>query len=101
MVEHTEYEVVLLQLAPPNLLLHRIPADINIHVHFFGLENPLDFLHIVIHGRHHRDDEDLSGAEPEWPFPCEVLDQDTNETFKAADDRAVHHDRSCAARSRV
>lgn len=64
----TEDEIVLRELPAPDLLRHRVAGYIDVDVHATFSEYLLHFADVVIDGWHYRDDERLSGAQPEWPL---------------------------------
>lgn len=94
----TKDEVVLCQLPSADLLLQGIRANVDIDVHVLGLEDALDLFRIFIITNTDGNDEDLSGAQPEWPLPGKVLTQNGRETLDTACNGSVDHDRSCTTR---
>lgn len=90
-------EVVLSQLTSANLLLHGVTADVNVNVELISTQQLLQFLNVVVHGRHDGNNKDLARAEPEWPLATEVLDQDTQESLETADDGTMDDDGASTA----
>jgi len=70
---HHKNEIIQLQLARTNLLLHRVARDVDVGVETFGSEYGLHVLDVVVYGGHDGDDEDLAGGEPEGPAAGEVF----------------------------
>lgn len=97
----TEDEVVLLKLSSTDLLLHGVAAEVDVHVQLIAAENRLQLLNVVVDSRHDRHDQDLTRADPERPLATEVLDQNSKETLKTADDSTVDDHRASTARTRL
>jgi len=94
---HNEDEVVLAELTSSDLLLQGVAANVNINVQLVTLEELLELIHVVVKCGDDRDDEDLTGAEPEWPLAAKVLGQDTQESLEATNDSAVNDNRAGTA----
>ena len=67
-------------------------------MHAVLAEDGLHLEHVVICGWHDRYNQDLTRAEPEWPFSSKVLSQDRDEALEAAINGAVNHHRAGTAR---
>ena len=100
-IKYTKDEIILLQLARPNLLLHRVARDVAIDVHALVAEDGLHLEHVVVGSRHDGHDEDLARTEPEGPFAGEVFGQDGDEALETAIDGSVDHYGSSAARAEL
>lgn len=80
-----------------DLLLEGVAAQVHVTVQSLCPEDLLDFLGVVVGGRHDRDDQDLSRAEPERPLAGKVLCENTKHSFEAAQHGSVNHDGACVS----
>lgn len=90
----TENEVVLLQLTRANLLLERVAAEVDVGKQAVLIARLLNLLGVIVDGGHDGYNQHLARAEPEGPFACKVLREDTNHTLETTQDSTVNHDRS-------
>ena len=93
----TENEVVLFQLTSADLLLESVAAQIHIAVQSLGLEDLLNLLGVIVGSGHNRHNQDLSGAEPEWPLSTKVLSQNAKHSLETTQHGSVNHDRACVS----
>jgi len=98
---HTENEVVLSQLSSTDLLLHGVTADVNVDVQLVITQELLQFLDVIVHGRHDGDNKNLARADPEGPLATKVLNQDAQESLEGTNNGTVDDDGTGTARTRL
>lgn len=97
----TKDEVVLGQLSGTDLLLESVTADVDVDIQLVIAQNLLQFLDIIVDGRHDGNNQDLSRAYPEGPLATKVLDQNTQEALEATNDGTVNDDRARTTDTRL